>query len=379
MTSSPRIAAIDIGTNTVLLLVAERGPDGAPQAVEEHATITRLGQGVDRTRTLHQDAIARTTACLDAYGAIVKRLGVERIAVVGTSAMRDARGGEVIQEHIRKVFGVDLRVIGGDEEAELTFAGALVGLPSAEPGSEATNAPASKAAEPDGRREHGREVFVFDIGGGSTEVVRGTIEHPGAHAASGLDEGSTTADGAERHAGRGSVGYEKSFDVGSVRLTERHVRSDPPSRDELDTITRELRATFAELPPLTGDMPPIGIAGTMTTLAAVSMQMTTYDGTRVHGKRLPTSELRRVVEYLASLPLAARREVPGLEPKRADVIVAGGLVALALLEHWGAESVVISDRGVRWGLAVALCRSAATLSGEVSVPSQKTPKNALEI
>ena len=309
-----RIAAIDIGTNTVLLLVAEQSPNGALQAVEEHATITRLGQGVDRTRALHHEAIARTTACLDAYGAIVKRLGVSRIEVVGTSAMRDARGSEVIQEHIRNVFGVDLRVIGGDEEAELTFSGALVGLPGA---------------------EAGRELFVFDIGGGSTEVVRGTIDH--------------------------SVSYKKSFDVGSVRLTERHVRSDPPSAGELDTIRRELRATFAELPPLPPGALPIGIAGTMTTLTAVSLKMAAYDGARVHGAHLATSELRRVVEHLASLPLASRREVLGLEPKRADVIVAGGLIALALLEHWNAESAVISDRGVRWGLAVALSRSAATL------------------
>jgi len=321
-----RIATIDIGTNTVLLLVAERTGDGSLRAVEEHATITRLGQGVDKARTLHPDAMARTCACLDIYGAIVKRLGVTRMAVVGTSAMRDARGSEVIAEHISKTFGVELRVIGGDEEAELTFAGALVGLTEAVPG---------------------RELVVFDIGGGSTEVVRGTLDDAGAVR---------------------SIGYKRSFDVGSVRLTERHVRSDPPSAGELDAIRAELHTTFSTLAGDVGDVRanggavvPIGIAGTVTTLAAVAMKMETYDATRVHGHRLTTRELRSVVEHLASLPLAVRREVAGLEPKRADVIVAGGLVALALLEHLGAESLVISDRGVRWGLAVALSRSAATL------------------
>ncbi|WP_394834144.1 Ppx/GppA family phosphatase [Pendulispora rubella] len=319
-----RIATIDIGTNTVLLLVAERTGNGSLRAVEEHATITRLGQGVDKSRTLHPDAIARTCACLDVYGAIVKRLGVTHVAVVGTSAMRDARGSEVIAEHIGKTFGVELRVIGGDEEAELTFAGALVGLTEAVPG---------------------RDLVVFDIGGGSTEVVRGTLDDAGAVR---------------------SIGYKKSFDVGSVRLTERHVRSDPPSAGELDAIRADLDATFSSLGRdlgVTGAhaMVPIGIAGTVTTLAAVAMTMETYDATRVHGHHLTTRVLRSVVEHLASLPLALRREVPGLEPKRADVIVAGGLVVLALLEHLAAESLVISDRGVRWGLAVALSRSAATL------------------
>jgi len=254
--------------------------------------------------------------------------------------MRDARGGEAIVKHVQKVFGVEPRVIGGDEEAELTFSGALVGL---------------SVAAPD------RELTVFDIGGGSTEIVTAQL--------------TRAADGGQFQ----TIRYKKSFDVGSVRLTERHVRTDPPSRDELTAIRNQLRATFAELPPLpevrrsqeptrnpASDAPsaermPIGIAGTVTTLAAISLNMAAYDATRVHGHRLATGELRRVVELLASLPLAERRNVVGLEPKRADVIVAGGLIALTLLEQWGAESMMVSDRGVRWGLAVALTRSAATL------------------
>jgi exopolyphosphatase/guanosine-5'-triphosphate,3'-diphosphate pyrophosphatase len=336
-----RVATIDIGTNTTLLLVAERaesvtsgkrgvgangpvGPDGggppALVALEEHAIITRLGEGVDQTRVLAPAAIARTNAALDRYAEIVRRLGVppERIAVVGTSAMRDAGGGEAVRAHVAARFGVEARTISGDEEARLTFAGALSGIP----------ADAS-----------GRDVVVFDIGGGSTEVVRGDRE--------------TRA-----------LSYARSFDVGSVRLTERHVRSDPPTEAERSAVLRAAADAFAAVPdaaphaesarPASPRSAPVGIAGTMTTLAAVSLGMQSYDGARVHGLTLPVSEIERVVGELARVPLDARRRIAGMEPKRADVIVAGGLVALAFLRRVGASAVTISDRGVRWGLAEEL-------------------------
>jgi len=304
-----RVATIDIGTNTVLLLVAERGPDGQLVAVEEHATITRLGQGVDKTRTLAPEAIERTNACLDRYADVVKRLGVDKVAVVGTSAMRDAGGGEAIRAHVKARFGVEARTISGDEEARLTFAGALSGLKV--PG--------------EGR------VVVFDIGGGSTEVVDG--------------DRSTR-----------SIGYAHSYDVGSVRLTERHVSGDPPSDAEKAAVSRDAREAFASVPDSVRGAPVVGIAGTVTTLAAISLGMADYDGARVHGLTLEVRELERVVERLARVSLAERTKIPGLEPKRADVIVAGGMVALAFLERVGASSVTISDRGVRWGLAEDLAQ-----------------------
>jgi exopolyphosphatase / guanosine-5'-triphosphate,3'-diphosphate pyrophosphatase len=299
-----RVAAIDIGTNTVLLLVAERDDRGGIRAVEDHATITRLGQGVDRTRALHPDAIARTLACLDAYAAIVKRLGVGRIDVVGTSAMRDAKGGDAVRAHVKGALGVDARVISGDEEARVSFLGATSGL----------------------GYEEGEEVAVFDIGGGSTEVILGTLP--------------------------ASIRWAHSFDVGSVRQTERHVTHDPPTRLELDAVLAGAREAFAPVPRHPGV--PVGVAGTMTTLAAVALEMATYDGARVHGTTIGTHELRALVDRLAAKPLEERRAIPGLEPKRADVIVAGGLIAVALLEHWGAPSVRISDRGVRYGIAAQL-------------------------
>lgn len=305
-----RVATIDIGTNTVLLLIAERTPTGDLVALEEHATITRLGEGVDRTRALAPAAIARTCACLDAYADIVAASGASRVAVVGTSAMRDAGGGEEVRAHVLRRFGVPARTIEGDDEARLTFAGALSGM-----------------ATSDG------ETAVFDIGGGSTEVVIGRPD-------------------------TGALSFTRSFDVGSVRLTERHLASEPPTDAELEAVRETARRTFAsvpELPPNTRPPTrPVGIAGTMTTLAAVSLGMTTYDPSRVHGHVMERAELERVVHELARLPLDERKRVPGLEPKRADVIVAGGLLALALLEHWKAPAVTISDRGVRWGLALEL-------------------------
>jgi exopolyphosphatase/guanosine-5'-triphosphate,3'-diphosphate pyrophosphatase len=307
-----RVATIDIGTNTVLLLVAERSPDGALRALEERATITRLGAGVDRTRQLAPEAVERTCTCLDEYARIVREAGAERVAVVGTSAMRDAGGGEQVRAHVRAVLGVDARVVSGDEEARLTFRGAVSGL----------------------SLDSGHEVAVFDIGGGSTEVVLGSI------------------------ARAPSIAFARSFDVGSVRLTERHVEHDPPSREERNAILYAAAKAFAAVPPLPETAEPIGIAGTMTTLSAVSLALVPYDGARVHGHRMTRDELASVVDRLAALDLETRRRVAGMEPKRGDVIVAGGLVALALLDRWRVQAVRISDRGVRWGLAEEISSSA---------------------
>ena len=305
-----KVAAIDIGTNTVLLLVAEKDDRGELRAVREEATITRLGEGVDKTQKLAPAAIARTHACLLQYATIVRELGAERVAVVGTSAMRDAGGGEEVRAKVRELFGVEARTISGEEEARLTFAGALSGLGAS------------------------GKVAVFDIGGGSTEVVVG--------------EG-------------GSVSASHSFDVGSVRLTERHVRSDPPTRAEANAMTADAKRAFESEPRLFeaargAAQAPIGIAGTVTTLAAVALGLEPYDGARVHGHVMSTSDVRAVVDRLAALPLEERRAVRGLEPKRADVIVAGGLVVLAALEALGAPAMRVSDRGVRWGLAETLAR-----------------------
>jgi exopolyphosphatase/guanosine-5'-triphosphate,3'-diphosphate pyrophosphatase len=307
-----RVAAIDIGTNTVLLLIAERVATGELVAVEERATITRLGQGVDRTRVLAPEAILRTMACLSDYAAAVQAAEVKRVAVVATSAMRDAAGGEALRQHVRSLFRVDLDIISGDEEARLTFAGALSGL---------------------GYDERSGEVVVFDVGGGSTEVVIGRV------AAGGHGE---------------ELRFARSFDIGSVRLTERYVRSDPPQARELEAIQGDARTTLRDVPLSEGGAMPVGIAGTVTTLAAVSLGLATYDAGKVHGLTLDGVRLGQVVQRLSALRLDDRRQIPGLEPKRADVIVAGGLIVEAVLVALQAERMRVSDRGVRWGLAQRL-------------------------
>ncbi len=308
-----RVATVDIGTNTVILLVAERGPDGRVRAVHQEARITRLGQGVDATRRLHPDAVARTCEALRDYRAAATVHGATAFDVVGTSAMRDAAGAEPVQAVVTEGFGKPARILSGDEEATTTFLGAISGLAL----------PVGPAA-------------VYDIGGGSTEIAVGEV-----------------------HGDAVVLGYKKSFDVGSVRLTERHVTGDPPSEASLEKVRKVLRDAFAEVPQLAFIGAPVGVAGTMTTLAAVHLGLRTYDGDRVHGARMRLEDVRAVVTRLARMPLAERSLVAGLDPKRADVIVAGGLVAEAVLAAMGATEAIVSDRGVRWGLAEALLRAEA--------------------
>ena len=298
------VATIDIGTNTVLLLVASRGERGQLVALQEEAEITRLGQGVDRTRQLAPEAVERTRNTLLRYAKIIRAHGCSAVDVVGTSAMRDAGGSEAIRDLVQQELGVPARVISGDEEARLTFRGALSGL-----------------TVPEG------PIAVYDIGGGSTEIVLGDGE---------------------------AIAFATSVDIGSVRLTERAMPSDPPTAAELVAAEQAAEQAFSHVPSLATSHAPIGIAGTMTTLAAIAMKMKDYDGARVHGSVLTLARLREITAELAQLPLAERRDVTGLEPKRADVIVAGGLIAIAVLEKLGKTEALISDRGVRWSLAEVL-------------------------
>jgi exopolyphosphatase/guanosine-5'-triphosphate,3'-diphosphate pyrophosphatase len=276
----------------------------------ERATITRLGEGVDKTRRLDPAASERTLACLRAYASELERHGVARLDVVGTSALRDAAGGADFLDEAERVLGQRPRVIAGDEEAELTFRGALSGL------------------------EVSGELLVFDIGGGSTELILG------------------------RASGSGAPGQRVSLDIGSVRLFERHAKSDPPSPSELAAIEAYIAAALSTAEPLrrgTASSHPegvtlIGVAGTVTTLKAVELGLVPYDGARVHGAALTLSAVERLCRELSAVPFAVRKDLPGLEPKRADVIVAGALIVREILRRSGAERTLVSDRGVRFGL-----------------------------
>lgn len=304
-----RAAAIDIGTNSVLLLVAERS-EGEIVPVLERATITRLGRGVDATRRLDPVAIEDTLACIAAYGAEISRLGVERLDVVGTSAMRDAAGGAELVARAADALGTTPRVATGDEEARLTFEGALGGL--------------GLGSGP---------IAVFDVGGGSTEIVSGRL----------------VAGGAE-------VEHAASIDVGAVRMTERCIDGDPPTTAALSRVRSVVRAALASAAGLVPGGRLVGVAGTVTTLAAIAGGVVPYSSDRIHGSRLRISDVDALATRLAALPLEERRKVPGLEPKRADVIVAGALVVIEVARACAAADVVVSDRGVRWGLVQRLLR-----------------------
>jgi len=303
---APKVAAIDIGTNSVLLVIAA-AEAGGPRPLLERATITRMGEGVDRTRELAPAAIERTLECLRRYAADLREHGSPPLDVVGTSALRDAQGAGDFLDEAEQILGVRPRVIAGEEEAELTFAGALSGL------------------------ELQGELLVFDIGGGSTELIFGR------------------ADGAAR-----SIQSRVSLDIGSVRLFERHIRSDPPSAAELSAVEADIARALSSAQPLSSSAGSgaqlVGVAGTVTTLKAVELGLSPYDGARVHGATLTLASVEALCVKLSSLPLRERVELPGLEPKRADVIVAGALIVRELIRRAGATEMVVSDRGVRFGL-----------------------------
>lgn len=302
-----RVACVDIGTNSVLLLVAEPGPTG-PQALIDLATVTRLGQGVDRTGELAPEAIERTLACLAGYADKARELGVTRLRVVGTSAMRDARGAERLVREVERLLGQRPEVISGAEEARLTFRGALSGL----------DLPAGP-------------LVVYDVGGGSTEIIVGEGGPPPR------------------------IDRSVSLNLGGVRLTERHVRRDPPTEAEKEAIRGDIDRALAALPGLPERATLVGVAGTATTVASIARGLDPYEGARAHGLSIGADEVGQVAARLTGLTLAERQRVPGLDPKRAEVIVGGVLLVERLLQWARAEATLVSDRGVRWGLAIEEC------------------------
>lgn len=298
-----KVACIDIGTNSVLLLIAERGPHG-PVAIVEEATITRLGQGVDQTRRLAPDAAERTLACLRTYAEVIARHGARQVVAVGTSAMRDATNGAEFRAQAAAILGAEPQVISGDEEATLTFVGALSGL----------------TAE--------GSLVVFDVGGGSTEIIVG-----------------------ESRASVHRVVSARSLDVGSVRLFERFLKDDPPSPEQCEALRQHVRSELSSYGPIPTSKTLVGVAGTVTTLAAIDLALEPYDAARVHGARLSQRRVQAIAAKLSGMSIEARKQLAGLQPKRADVIVAGALLVHEVLMWAQCEELVTSDRGVRWGLA----------------------------
>ncbi|MFN8146368.1 MAG: Ppx/GppA phosphatase family protein [Candidatus Nanopelagicales bacterium] len=300
-----RVAAIDCGTNAIRLLVADV-VDGTLTDLDRRMETVRLGEGVDATGRLADAALARTFAACERYAAIVGDLGAERIRFVATSASRDAENRDVFVAGVLERIGVEPEVISGDEEAALSFTGATRGLVGGEP-----------------------PYLVVDIGGGSTEFVLGTTEPVAA----------------------------RSVDVGCVRMTERHVRHDPPSRDEIDAIVADVDAAIsraAQAVPLTEARTLVGLAGSVTTAAALALALPEYDSSVIHGSRIPASEIARVSDELLVLDHDQRAALGPMHPGRVDVINAGVLVLRRILDRTGLPEVLVSEHDILDGIAWAL-------------------------
>ncbi|HEX6382378.1 MAG TPA: Ppx/GppA phosphatase family protein [Acidimicrobiia bacterium] len=300
-----RLAAVDMGTNSTRLLVADSdggGPTGPLSTIERHMHITRLGQGVDASRRLHPDAIERTLAVLRKYRDIMDSTGVEGIRASATSAARDAANREELLIPAAEILGTTVQLLSGEEEGRLTFLGATTGL----------DAPAPH--------------LVVDIGGGSTEFTVGT----------GTPEGTL------------------SVDVGCVRLTEAWLLSDPPAPEELAQALSVVQAYLDDvdhLLPAAGQAETlIGTAGTVTTVAAVEIGLPEYDAEVLHHFRLTREAAEDVFRTLATESAADRRHNPGLEAARVDVIVGGAAVLVAVMRHWGFEEMIVSEADILDGL-----------------------------
>jgi exopolyphosphatase / guanosine-5'-triphosphate,3'-diphosphate pyrophosphatase len=295
-----RVAAIDQGTNTTRLLVADVD-DGGLRELVRRTEITRLGEGVDERHRLLPLSIARVRNVLTDYRREAERLGAERTLLVATSAVRDAENGEAFLGELEWSYGFATRLLSGDEEAELM----LRGVGEIAPG-----------------------TLVLDVGGGSTELV--------------------------------TLDSQTSLDVGSVRLTERYLHSDPPTGEELEACARYVRTVLPSFDATSA----VGVAGTITTLAALDLGLAEYDRELVHGHELSLAGVERQLERLAALPLAQRREVPALEPERAPVIVAGAVIAREVLAAYGLDAYRVSEHDILDGIALAAAELPEPVEGD---------------
>jgi exopolyphosphatase/guanosine-5'-triphosphate,3'-diphosphate pyrophosphatase len=302
-----RVAAIDCGTNSIRLLVADL-PEGTD--VVRRMEIVRLGQRVDRTGRLAPEAIERTRAALAGYAAEIARLGAGRVRMVATSATRDAANADEFRAMVRATLGAAPEVVTGDEEARLSFAGAVRGLPT--------------DAEP--------PYLVVDIGGGSTEFVLGTS----------------------------TVERAVSVDIGCVRMTERHLHADPPAVDEVAAAEADIRATVDRaLSVVPGRVARtlVGLAGSVTTVAAIALGLDEYRPDRIHHARISYDDVAKVTANLLAMTTAQRLALPVMHPGRADVIGAGALVLRVAMERSGATSVIASEHDILDGIAWSLLES----------------------
>lgn len=307
-----RIAAIDCGTNSLRLLVADVDGVGGVDKVDVHREmrVVRLGQGVDQTGSLAPEALERTRLALVDYAAICRSLGVTKTRMVATSATRDASNRNDFVALVEHALAVTPEVISGDEEAALSFVGATGALPAA-----------------DG------PFLVMDIGGGSTEFVLGAAV----------------------------VEAARSVDIGCVRLTERHLRDDPPTRAQIDAARVDIDAavrSVLEVVPAQRARTAVGLAGSVTTVAALALGLSTYQPEVIHLSRLRAEQVREVTADLLSMTRAERARLPVMHPGRVDVIAGGALVLQRAMDLIGLEEIVVSESDILDGIALSVGSSA---------------------
>lgn len=300
-----RIAVVDLGTNSTRLLVADV-EDGAVRELERRTDVTRLGEEVDASGSLSQDAMARVFDTLAGYRRLIDQREAGRVVAVATSAVRDAINGEEFRQALRERFEIDARTIPGEEEARLTFLGAT----------------AARAAS-------GHPMLVIDVGGGSTELVIGCGGEPPS--------------------------FHVSTQLGSVRQTERHLHSDPATEEELEELSAKARTTLEESVPAelrTSVKEAIAVAGTPTSLAAIEQRLDPYDPARVEGYMLTREGCAEALAMLAALPIEDRRAVTGLHPGRAPTIVAGVAILVEAIRAFGLAAVEVSEADILHGAAL---------------------------
>jgi exopolyphosphatase/guanosine-5'-triphosphate,3'-diphosphate pyrophosphatase len=302
------IAVVDVGTNTTRLYMAEVEDGQVTAELTRVSRVTRLGAGVDASGHLAADALAREYAVLEDYHRTIESSAPDRSVAVMTSAVRDAANGSDFADDVCSRFGLDVHVISGDEEAQLTYRGATDGL----------------APDP-----NGAPTLVFDIGGGSTELVIG-------------------------HGQR--VDFHVSTQTGVVRQADRHIHSDPPTPAELAAVADDVRAVLEQAVPAEFRSHPgraLGVAGTPTSLAAIAQELDPYDPARVHGYRLSAEQRDAIFARLAALPLAQRKQVRGLHPDRAIAILPGIVILTEIMQLFALEQVEVSEHDILRGAALA--------------------------
>lgn len=293
-----RIAVIDLGSNSIILCIAEK-TDGHIKALYEESNITRIGKNIESTRRLHPASIEKSLAVLKKYREICNRYNVTRIQCFATDAIREAKGAEEFIQKVKELTGIEVKVLTGEEEAKLTFKAVLHEF-----------------------KNYRGNLLTIDIGGGSVEIIKGNQD---------------------------LIEISRSLKIGAVRIKEKFNIKDRISNPDIEKITEHIHG---QLPPfrIESDTTTVSTGGTITSLQAINLRLKKFEHEKVHKTTLNYQEISSLFEYLNKIPLEERRKIPSLKPERADIIHIGALILKSIADFYRIDSLYVSNRGVRWGL-----------------------------